>query len=103
MSILVTEESREIEAFFAAQLTGATPLLTIGAPAVDGNTITATYGDERPLRSAALVVTPDTCRWPEREWHVLSASTDPQSRQVSAVLPNGVTAAAMGVVPKFKL
>lgn len=91
------EEARELDAFFAAQLTGAPPMLSVGRPSVADHTITASYGEERPLRSAVLVVTPDTVRWPEREWHTLPATADPQTRHIFAPLPEGTTAAYLSL------
>ncbi len=91
------EETREIEAFFAAQLNDAPALLSIGKPTVENNLITATYGDERPLRSASLVVTVDQGRWPSREWHTLPADFDAETRTVAAQLPEGTTAAYLSL------
>jgi dienelactone hydrolase len=91
------EETNEILAFFNANLADGNPILSIGTPTIADSRISATYGDERPLRSASLVVTVDQGRWPEREWHVLPAQIDTQTRQVSAQLPSEATAAYLSL------
>ncbi len=87
------EEGREVAAFFDAHLAGGAPMLRIGPPRMEGVCMTAGYGDERPLRSATLIVTPDGGRWPGREWHALPAAIDAASRRVLATVPSQATAA----------
>ena len=58
----------------------------------------AAYGDERPLAGATLIATPDRTPWPTREWFVLPAEIDAASRQVSALLPSGVSAAYLSLL-----
>lgn len=92
------EQTREVESFFNAHLADGAPMLTISAPETNESRIAATYGAERPLRTAALVVTVDQRAWPERQWHTLPASVDSSLRRVSAVLPDETTAAFLSLV-----
>ena len=91
--IPAAEQAREIEQFFQAQLAGGLPLVSISPPQVKGSRIKAAFGDERPVRSASLAVTVDRGLWPEREWHILPAALDAAARQVTAIVPDGATAA----------
>lgn len=49
-------------------------------------------------RSACLVVSADQGPWPAREWHTLPATIDTQSRQASATVPDGATAAYLSLL-----
>ena len=92
------EQARELAHFFAAHLAAATPMLSVSSPRVEDGRIVAAYGDERPLAGATLIATPDRTLWPTREWFVLPAEIDAASRQVSALLPSGVSAAYLNLL-----
>jgi dienelactone hydrolase len=92
------EETREIETFFAAHLTDATPMLSVDTPQVANGVISASYGEERPLRCANVVVTVDQGRWPQREWHTLPAEVDATNRRISAQVPEGTSAAFLSLI-----
>ena len=96
--IPAAEESRDLAAFADACLAGGAPLLTVAPPEEAGGVLRARYGAERPLRAAALLVTPCDGPWPEREWYALPASVDAADRVVEARLPAEVNAACFSLV-----
>jgi len=92
------EEARELGFFADAALKNGTPLMSLSTPSFRNGVISAGYGDERPLRGATLLVTPDSGPWPSREWHALPADTDRAGRQVSACVPGEAKAACLSLV-----
>lgn len=92
------ESARELFAFADACLLNGTPLISLAPPVLADGVLSAAYGPERKLRAARLLATPDSGGWPEREWFVLPAGTDPERRMVSARLPDGATAACLSLV-----
>lgn len=92
------EEVPELGAFAAACLAGGPPLLSVAPPELAGNVLRATYGNERPLRGATLLLTAGTGPWPDREWHHLPLALDRTARTVTAILPPDATAACLSFV-----
>jgi dienelactone hydrolase len=92
------EDARELGVFADACLAGGTPMLSVTPATLGNGVLRTTYGTERPLRAATLLMTPDTGLWPEREWHALPAEVDRASRSIAARLPQGTTAACLSLV-----
>ncbi len=96
--IPAAEQARELKTFANACLNDNTPLIKIKPPKLDGSMLSAHYGDERPLRSATLLMTPDSGPWPDREWHVLPTNIDRTQNIVSVPLPTDTTAACFSFI-----
>ena len=92
------EEARELVHVFNAHLAGATPMVSVSTPQIEHGRMVASYGDERPLGGATLIMTPDRTLWPTREWFALPAEIDAPSRQVSAAFPREASAAFLSLL-----
>jgi dienelactone hydrolase len=92
------EEARELGSFADACLNGGVPLISVTPPVLEHGAMTVHYGEERPLRSATLLMTPDSGPWLSREWHTLSAVIERSARQISATVPLDAKAACFSLV-----
>ena len=73
-------------------------MVSVSTPRIERGRMVASYGDERPLGGAPLIMTPDRTLWPTREWFALPAEIDAPSRQVSAEFPREASAAFLSLL-----
>lgn len=85
----------ELSIYADSHLKGGEPLIFLGKSVLEGNQIGAEFHGLRPVKSATLNFTTDTCPWQCRQWHVIPASMS--GSQIGGIVPEDSTACFLSI------